>query len=130
MRPQALGFLEKAQTLLDEAGTMLNVGLTDQAGRTAYIAGFHTAQTLIFDRIGKVLKSHKGVQAEFRRWPKNDSRIDSELRGFLSRTYNLKAIADYETGPGSHVPREEATAALEAAKEFLACVTSLLTAAT
>jgi DNA invertase Pin-like site-specific DNA recombinase len=34
---------------------------------------------------------------------RDDPRVDTGLRAFLSRTYQLKAIADYLTGPGSHV---------------------------
>ena len=41
---------------------MLGVALHDAAGRTAYLAGFHAAQALIFDRIGRVVKTHHGVQ--------------------------------------------------------------------
>ena len=55
-------FLEKAQKLLVRADTMLGVGLNDDAGRTAYLAGFHAAQAFIFERMGKVFKSHKGGQ--------------------------------------------------------------------
>ena len=42
-----------------------------------------------------------------------------ETRPFLSQTYNLKAIADYETAPGSEVSAERATAALEFATRFV-----------
>ena len=47
MTPEARLFLEKAQKLLVRADTMLGVGLNDDAGRTAYLAGFHAAQALI-----------------------------------------------------------------------------------
>ena len=57
------------------------------------------------------LREHRGdhqkvtdaSQAEFGRLTKDDPRFDLELRAFLGRTFNLKALADYETGPGSHV---------------------------
>jgi len=39
---------------------ILAVHLNDAAGRTAYLAAFHAAQAFIFQRTGKVLKSHKG----------------------------------------------------------------------
>jgi hypothetical protein len=42
------------------------------------------------------------------------------LRAFLSQTYNLKSIADYETGPGSEVSPEKAAEAIEMAKRFVA----------
>jgi len=92
--PQSARFLEKARKLLVEADTMLKVGLNDAAGRTAYLAGYHVAQAFVFERLRKVSKTHNGVQSEFLRLTKDDSRVDPELRSFLSRTYNLKAIAD------------------------------------
>jgi uncharacterized protein (UPF0332 family) len=111
--------LAKAQHLLTEADIMLGVGLNDAAGRTAYLAGFHAAQAFIFERDGKVFKTHHGVQTEFLRLTKDDPRADGEMRLFLSRTYNLKAIADYETGPGSDVSAERAAAAVEDGKRFV-----------
>jgi uncharacterized protein (UPF0332 family) len=98
--PEAARFLDKAQKLLAEADVMIGVDLTDAAGRTAYLAAFHAAQALLFERIGRTFKSHTGVHAEFLRLTKDDSNI-GELRAFLSRAYNLKALADYETGPDS-----------------------------
>jgi uncharacterized protein (UPF0332 family) len=50
---------------------------------------------------------------------KDDPLLDAELRVFLSQTYNLKAIADYETGPGSEVSVDRATKAVEQAKRFV-----------
>jgi uncharacterized protein (UPF0332 family) len=45
---------------------------------------------------------------------------------FLGRAYNLKAIADYETGPGSVVTPERVEAALSTAIHFVDVVTELL----
>jgi hypothetical protein len=39
---------------------------------------------------------------------------------FLSRTYSLKSIADYENGPDAEVPAERALAAVDGAKRFVA----------
>ena len=103
MTPEASLFLQKAQKHLEHASIMLGVGLNDDAGRAAYLAGFHAAQAFIFEQIGKAFKSHNGVQTEFLRLTKDDPRFTSDLRTFLSHAYNLKAIADYETGPGSEV---------------------------
>jgi HEPN domain-containing protein len=57
---------------------------------------------------------------------KDDPRVDPNLRTFLSRTYQLKAIADYETGPGSHVSEESAREAIETARQLVEYVTGLL----
>lgn len=75
MSPEACRFLQKAEQLLDRAGVMLGVGLNEDAGRAAYLAGYHAAQALIFESIGKVFKSHNGVQSEFLRLTKNDPRL-------------------------------------------------------
>ena len=46
MKPEAALYLEKARDLLGPAGTMMGAGLTDDAGRTAYLAGLHAAASL------------------------------------------------------------------------------------
>ncbi len=126
MSPEAERFLAKACKLLERAATMLKAGLNEDAGRTAYLAGFHAAQAFIFEATQKVFKSHKGVQAEFLRLTRGDPRFAAEQRIFLSQTYNLKAIADYETGPGSEISAERATRAVEAGKEFVRQISRML----
>jgi len=86
MKPQTGSFLDKSRALLVQADTMLGVGLTDAAGRTAYMAGLHAAQALIFERTSRVIKRHRGVQSELRRLTKDDPRFDLELSAFLGRT--------------------------------------------
>jgi uncharacterized protein (UPF0332 family) len=95
-------------------------------GRTAYLAGFHAAQAFIFEKRGRTFKTHSGVQAEFARLVKDDPRCDIALRRFLGRTYNLKAIADYETGPRSRITSAQAQEAVEMAARFVAAVTALI----
>ena len=114
MKPQSGAFLEKARALLEQADTMLRVGLADAAGRTAYLAGYHAAQAVIFERDDRVIKTHNGVQAEFGRLVKDDARFDAELSAFLGRAYILNAIADYETGPGAKVSPAQASEAIAA----------------
>jgi uncharacterized protein (UPF0332 family) len=109
VKEQTSAYLEKSRDLLGRADTMMGAGLTDDAGRTAYLAGLPAAQAFIFETTGRVYKKHSGVQREFSRQVKDDPRVDPNLRTFLSRTYQLKAIADYETGPGSHVSEESAS---------------------
>ncbi len=128
MTPQSAAFLEKSRQFLSKAQDLFDAHhWPDEVGRTAYLAGLHAAQAFLFETTGKVFKSHKGVQSEFSRLTKDDPRFTPNQRVFLSRTYNLKAIADYETGPGSEVTAERAASALEAAKKFVAHVAALLT---
>lgn len=128
MKPQASAFLDKSRELLDDADTMLGVGLNEAAGRTAYLAGLHAAQALIFERTDRVFKRHSTVQRELGRLVKDDPRFDPALRAFLPRAYNLKAIADYETGPGSRVSPESAREAMQTARRFVARIASLIPA--
>ncbi len=128
MTPETSLFLAKARRLLDQADGMLAMKYYDSAGRAAYLAGFHAAQALISERIGRAVKTHGGVNTEFHRLVRNDTRITDEQRAFLGLAYNLKAIADYETGPGSEVSPEMATDATEKAKRFVAKMSELLDA--
>jgi uncharacterized protein (UPF0332 family) len=57
---------------------------------------------------------------------KDDPRFDVALRAFLPRAYNLKSIADYGTGAGSHVSSESARDAIQTARSFVECVTLLI----
>jgi hypothetical protein len=56
------------------------------------------------------------------RLTRDEPRFDLELRAFLGRAYNLKAIADYETGPGLRVSVATARAAIEKARLFVESV--------
>jgi hypothetical protein len=79
-------------------------GPTKQAAQRISI-GFHAAQAFIFESksTGKAARWHGGVQRQFACLVKNDPRFDVELRAFLPHAYNFKAMADYQTGPGSQV---------------------------
>jgi hypothetical protein len=51
--PEAADYLSKARESLTKARDLLNVlHYSDEAGRAAYLAGFHAAQAFIFERIG------------------------------------------------------------------------------
>lgn len=68
------------------------------------------------------------MQREFGRLVKDDPCFDMDLRAFLPRAYNLKAIPDYETGPGAQVSAERARGAIQMACRFVGCVARLLPA--
>jgi uncharacterized protein (UPF0332 family) len=127
VKPETAAFLDKAHECLAKADGML-ANWPDEAGRAAYLAGLHAAQALIVESTGEVAKTHKGVQRELGRLTKDEPRFDMELQAFLGRAYNLKAIADYETGPGSKVSPELAIKAIAAAKRFVICIASLIDA--
>ncbi len=76
---------------------------------------------------GKVIKTHKGVNIEFLRVTKGDPAFTPDQRGFLSRAYDFKAIADYDTGSIAEVSSQEAVNAVEVAGSFIATVRRVLT---
>ena len=57
-----------------------------------------------------------------------DNRVDLDLRGFLSRGYDLKVSADYGTGPDAVVSQGAAREAMAMAKRFVVyCEAAMLT---
>ncbi|MGH8497519.1 MAG: HEPN domain-containing protein [Methylococcales bacterium] len=126
MTPEATRYIEKALQCLANARASLDFGLSNDAGRGVYLAAFHASQAFIFERTGKAAKTHQGVQSEFHRLALNEPRIDKAFPPFLTQAYNLKAVADYETGPNSDIPPERSAAAIETAARFLDCITALL----
>jgi uncharacterized protein (UPF0332 family) len=125
VKSETAAFLDKARECLSKADGMLD-RWPDEAGREAYLAGLHAAQALIVESTGKVRKRHRGVQSELARLTKDTPDFDIELRAFLGRAYNLKAIADYEIGPGTEVSLESAAEAIATAKRFVARLTELV----
>ena len=67
MRPEAQSYLDKARQSLAHARAILEIDLGDEAGRAAYLAALHAAQALIFERTGRVAKTHRGVHGQFLR---------------------------------------------------------------
>lgn len=125
MTPEAVAFLQKAQGFLQKAHGMLNQW-PDEAGRSAYLAAFHAAQAFIFQQTGNVSKTHGGVQAQFARLTRSSPALDVELRGFLARAYNMKAVSDYGTDPRLAITQDQAATAIATATRFVAVVTDLL----
>ena len=126
MKPETERYLDKARQVLSEARAVAGIDLAEAAGRAAYLAAFHAAQALIFERIGKVPKTHHGVHAQFSRLARNEPRIGIELPRFLSQAYDFKTVADYEIGPDATVPLLEAISAIEAAQRFIDRIVELL----
>jgi uncharacterized protein (UPF0332 family) len=126
VKPPSAAYLEKSRELLERAPALLAGNFAEEAGRAAYLAGFHAAQALIFERHDRVFKSHSGVQGEFARLVKDDPRFDIDLRAFLGRAYNLKAIADYESGAGSKVSHAQALEAIAVARRFVDALETII----
>ena len=119
MKPETAQFLDYARDMLGRANRMLLAGLYDDAGRGAYLVCFHTAQAVIFEREGRVMKTHRGVQTAFHRLMRNDARVDLRLVTVLPRSYKFKSIADYGYDTDLHPTEDDAKTALLEATRFL-----------
>jgi uncharacterized protein (UPF0332 family) len=126
VKPETAQYLDKARQALKEARATAGIELGEAAGRAAYLAVFHAAQAMIFERDAKVPKTHRGVHAQFSRLARNEPTLGTELSRFLSRAYDFKAVADYEIGPDATVPLAEAISATDAAENFVSRIADLL----
>lgn len=91
MTPETSEHLAKAREYLSKARNLLDVmHYNDEAARAAYLAGFHAAQALLFERTARIAKSHSGLRTTFARLAKEDPRIDRHFTRFLARAYKAK----------------------------------------
>jgi uncharacterized protein (UPF0332 family) len=118
--------LAVADRAIGNAESILSINIPDQAARLAYYAQFHAAQALIFERTGKVLKTHKGVHREFHRLAKDEPAVLLGLPSQLSRAYIFKELADYETGVMPPITQARAQDAIAIACGFVATVRQAL----
>jgi hypothetical protein len=68
VKPQTAAFLDKGRELLERADTMLAVGLNEDAGRTAYLAGFHAAQAFSSRRQAECSRNTLWCKASLGGW--------------------------------------------------------------
>jgi uncharacterized protein (UPF0332 family) len=126
MTPQSAAYLASAGEALANAKQILAIHIPRQAARLAYYAQFHAAQGLIFERTGKIAKTHKGVQTLFHRLIKQETAAGLGLAGDLSASYHFKEAADYETGAAGAISSGDAAEAIRTAERFLAAVKGIL----
>ena len=119
MKPETVLFFENARNMLARGRRMLEADLYEDVGRAAYLAAYHAAQALIFEREQRTLKTHGGVQSEFARLIKDEQIVPADLRGFVSRAYAFKTIADYDPLTALAPTEEDATTAMETAAHFV-----------
>jgi len=124
--PEIGELLDKARDCLARARIILAAGVGEDAGRDAYLAGFHAAQAVIRAHTGRTAKTHRGVHRMLSQLARREPQL-ADLALFLSQAYNLKAVADYELGPGASVPLDRASAAIDQAAQFIEQIAALLT---
>ena len=87
--PETSGYIAAADKALSDARGNQSINLPHQAARLAYYAQFHAAQALIFERTGKIAKTHKGVNREFHGLAKSESTLPLSLAAELNRAYQI-----------------------------------------
>ncbi len=127
MKAQTTAFLEAAQIALAKAKKIHGVNIPDEAARLAYFVQFHAAQAFIFERTGKIAKTHKGVRTQFHQLSRNDpATAEKGLAESLSTTYAFKQTADYEAGAIDKITPQHSARAIRDAERFLTAVTAAL----
>jgi uncharacterized protein (UPF0332 family) len=123
--PESRDQIARARQALGRAIIILAAGVAEDAGRGAYIASLQATRALIFDRTGKVARTHRGARTAFFELARDDA-ILTDYAEFLTQAFALKEFADYGTGPRTGVSLDEAKAAIEKAGQFIAHIERLL----
>jgi uncharacterized protein (UPF0332 family) len=126
LKPETADYLEKARGALTDARKIAALPLPRVAAREAYLAMFHAAEALIFERTGKIAKTHRGVRAEFVRLARSEPRISRDLMAVLAAAYEYKAIADYAVGPTADLSVQDTANAIGTADRFIETIATLL----
>lgn len=124
MTPEAAVYLDQADEALDAAVRIAAANLPRVAAREAYMAAFHAAQATIFERAGRVVKTHKGVHSTFASIAKGDPLLGAGLGRFLTNAYKYKDTADYR--PRSAITAASAAEAIAGARHLLERVKAAL----
>ena len=128
MKPQTGAFLIAADRALSDARVVFTANLPHQAARLAYYAEFHSAQALIFERTGKIAKTHKGVGNQFHLLAQSETSLPPTLAADLSNAYKFKETADYDTIQATPITAAQATDAIATAERFVAAIRQALAA--
>lgn len=128
MKPETDDFLIAADHDLSDARGNLSINIYRQAARLAYYAQFHAAQALIFERTGKISKTHKGVGTQFHALARAEMALPAGFAALLTKAYSFKEIADYDTGTATPITAARATDAIATAERFVAAIRQALAA--
>lgn len=116
-------YLERAQTSLRAARTLVWSGYSDYAASRAYYAAFYAA-TAVLVKEGFAFSKHSGVVAAIHQRFVKTGGLDAKHGRNLNWLFGLRTIGDY--GGATHVSTEDAEAAIEAAQEFCEAVRQLI----
>jgi uncharacterized protein (UPF0332 family) len=126
MKDQTTKALVRSKQALAKARKLLELEMFDIAGRQAYIASLTAARALIYERMGKASKTHRGVKTVMHEMVRKGLPIDRALLVVLEYGFELKNTADY--GDSETISIAEAEKALELALGFVARIEELVSA--
>ncbi|MGH9847187.1 MAG: HEPN domain-containing protein [Blastocatellia bacterium] len=115
--------LERAEQSFQAAHELADRGFHDFAASRAYYAAFYAATALLL-REGVEMSKHSGVIATIHRRFVKTGKLDKEQGKTLNWLFELRNVGDY--GVTKHVSQQEAERAVQAAKDFLDAIKSLL----
>jgi uncharacterized protein (UPF0332 family) len=124
VKAESAELLRKAQRCLANARTILTAGVSEVAAREAYLASFHAAQAILFERKGTTPKTHSGVHGAFAQLALSEPRLGRHLGRALSRAFLDKQVAGYATD--RDIEPSEAEEALRNAEAFVGVIRAVL----
>lgn len=116
-------YLDRADSSLQAARTLVWTGFSDYAASRAYYAMFYAATALLAQK-GLSYSKHSGVVAAIHQNFVKTGVLEAKHGKNLNWLFGLRATGDY--GGATHVSSEDAEAAIEAAQEFLAAVRQII----
>jgi uncharacterized protein (UPF0332 family) len=125
MTPHTAELLERARQTLRDARRLETI-IPRIAGREAYLAAFHAAQALIYQRTGRLAKTHRGVRSQFARLAKDEPQLNGISAEVLIRGYEVKSRADYGIGTAANVSIRTVEGIIEDAASFIDALAALL----
>jgi uncharacterized protein (UPF0332 family) len=126
LTPEAAQLLATARQHLAGGKSVAGLQIWYIAAREAYLAAFHAAEALIYERTGKVTKTHTGLRSQFALLARREPNFDQAFTRFLAEAYELKSIADYGTNPATGVSADDAKAAIDTADRFIESIAKFL----
>jgi uncharacterized protein (UPF0332 family) len=125
VKPETKELLDKARECLADAIRFQPIG-SRVAGREAYLASFHAAQALIYERTSRIAKTHRGARTQFSKIAREIPYLDPDLNRVLAHGYEIKAQADYGTGPDAVISVQSAEETIADALRFLRAIEMFL----
>lgn len=126
MSPEARAALARARQRVANARAIAGIGIFEVAAREAYLVVLGAAQALLFERTGRIVKTHSGVRTQVALLARDDPALDPTLAVFLARACDFKEVADYGGTRRGPITAEEAEWAVTTAQQLLHHVAVLL----